>query len=29
MWLIYGMTCEFGCPYGTAIYRLMPWLMAR
>jgi hypothetical protein len=24
----YGMTCLSDCPYGTAIYRSMPWLMA-
>ena len=23
------MTCLSDCPYGTAIYRSMPWLMAR
>jgi hypothetical protein len=25
---IYGMTCLSDCPYGTAIYRSVPWLMA-
>ncbi len=29
MRLIYGMTCLSDCPYGAAIYRSMPWLMAR